>query len=198
MQVSMREKGLLGTAAAVAVLYFACTLLIFPYWDSLSETTEEIELQTKRLTNYRKILLGKDTLEAAFSEVQQQVSDAEKRLLSSASDSLAAAELQGLVKQLAVGQSIPVLRNEALPVKPVSKEYGKLSVRLEVSGPIDRLVALMAGFDASEKTLFVEDARISPTHINAPKQKEVRATLTVSALKVLERPIAPQSKKSSL
>jgi hypothetical protein len=153
-------------------------------------------MQTKRLANYRQILLGKDTVKAALSEAQLQVSGAENGLLNNSSDSLAAAEFQGLVKQLSIAQSLAILRTEALPVKPISGEYGKLSVRLEVSGPIDRFVGLMASFDATEKTMFVEDMRISPTHINVAKKKDLRATLTVSALKRLDRSVTPVVKKS--
>ena len=196
MQISAREKRLLGAGATVAVVYFACTMLIFPYWDRLSESGERIDTQAKRLANYRKILLGHNTVKAALSEAQRQVSDAEKGLLANNSDSLAAAEFQGLVKQLSTVQSLAILRTEALPVKAISREYGKLSVRLEVSGPIDRFVALIASFDASEKTMFVEDMRVSPTHINVPKKKDLRATLTVSALKRLDRSVTPAGKKS--
>jgi len=196
MQISGREKKLLGAGGVVGVLYLACTLVILPFWDRLAQSPEQIEIQTKRLVNYRKILLGQSTVRAALNEAQRQVSEAEKRLLSNSSDSLASAELQGLVKQLSSAQSLPILRTEALPVKAVSRDYGKLSVRLEVAGPIDRLVGLMASFDASEKAMFLEDMRISPTHINVPKKKDVRATLTVSALKRLERPLAARTKKS--
>ena len=196
MQISGREKKLLAAGGIVGVLYLACTLVIFRVWDRLAQSSEQIEIQTKRLVNYRKILLGQNTVKAALGEAQRQVSEAEKRLLNNSSDSLAAAELQGLVKQLSNAQSLPILRTEALPVKAISKEYSKLSVRLEVSGPIDQLVGLMASLDASEKTMFLEDMRISPTHINVPKKKDVRATLTVSALKRQERPLAPLTKKS--
>ena len=139
MQISVREKRLLAAGAIVAVIYFACTLMIFPYWDRLSESGERIDAQTKRIVELRKILLGKNTVKAALSEAQRQLSDAEKGLLGNSSDSLAAAEFQGLVKQFSSAQSLTILRTEALPVKAVSREYGKLSVRLEVSGPIDRL-----------------------------------------------------------
>ena len=196
MQISVREKRLLAAGAIVAMIYFACALMIFPYWDRLSESGERIDAQTKRIANFRKILLGKNTVKAALSEAQRQLSAAENGLLGNSSDSLAAAELQGLVKQLSSAQSLTILRTEALPVKPVSREYGKLSVRLEVSGPIDRFVALMASFDASEKTMFVEEMRVSPTHVNVPKKKDLRATLTVSALKRLDRSVTPAVKKS--
>jgi len=196
MQISVREKRLLSGGAVVVVAYFACTLLIFPYWDKLSESGDRVDMQTKRLANFRKILLGKDTVKAALNEAQRRVSEAEKGLLDNTSDSLAAAEFQGLVKQLSTAQALAILRTEALPVKLISGEYGKLSVRLEVAGPIDRFVGLMASFDAAGKTMFVEDMRVSPTHINVPKKKDLRATLTVSALKRLDRSVTPAGKKS--
>lgn len=196
MQISGREKKVLSAGGVAVVLYLACTFLIFPLWNRLARSSEQIEILTKRLGNYRKILLGQNTVKAALGEAQRHLSEAEKRLLNNSSDSLAAAELQGLLKQLSNAQSLPILRTEALPVKAIGNEYGKLSVRLEVSGPIDRLVGLMASFDSGDKTIFLEDMRISPTHINVPKKKDVRATLTVSALKRLDRSVAPTAKKS--
>ncbi len=191
-----REKLLIVAAGAVAVIYVLGTTLVFPYWDKLSETSENIEVQTKRLVNYRKILRGQDTVKAALEETQRQLSTTEKGLLANKSDSLAAAEFQGLIKQLSTAQSVNVLRTEVLPVKAVSPEYGKLSARLEFSGSIDRVVNLMASFDSGERILFVEEMRISPTQINNPKKKDVRVTMTICALKSLEPVVAPPSKKS--
>jgi len=194
--VSTREKKLLVAGGIAAVLYLFCNSLIFPYWDKLSEAAGSIDIQTKRLLNYQKILLGQDTVKAALNEAQRQVSTAEKGLLTSKTDSLAAAEFQGLVKQLSSAQALNVVRTEALPVKPVSPEYGKVAVRMEVSGSISSLVDFLASLDAGERIICVEEMRISPTHINAPKKKDVRVTMTLSALKNLEPSLALPAKKA--
>jgi hypothetical protein len=44
--------------------------------------------------------------------------------------------------------------------------------------------------------MFVEEMRVSPTHVNVPKKKDLRATLAVSALKRLDRSMTPAAKKS--
>ena len=180
----------------MAMIYLLCTTVVFPYWDKLSEVSGKIEMQTKRLTNYRKILRGQDTVRAALEETQRQLSTAEKGLLANKSDSLASAEFQGLIKQLAMTQGLNLLRTEVLPVKPVSAEYARLSARLEFSGSIDRLVSLMASFDSGERILCVEEMRVSPTQMNNPKKKDVRVTMTVSALKNLAPSVVPAAGKS--
>jgi Tfp pilus assembly protein PilO len=177
------------------MLYVLCTAVVFPYWDKLAETSGNIQMQTKRLTNYRKILRGQDTVRAALEETQRQLSTAEKGLLANRSDSLAAAEFQGLIKQMSIAQGLNLLRTEVLPAKPVSAEYAKLSARLEFSGPIDRLVNLLASFDSGERILCVEEMRISPTQISNPKKKDVRVTMTVSALKNAAPSVSPPAAK---
>lgn len=194
--MSPREKAMITAGAAVAVIYVFFTTVVFPYWDKLSETSEKIEVQSKRLMNYRKILRGQDTVKTALEATQHQLATAEKGLLANKSDSLGAAEFQGLIKQLSVAQSLNMLRTEVLPAKAVSTHYGKLSARLEFSGSIDRLVNFLASFDSGERILFVEEMRISPTQINNPKKKDVRVTMTISALKSLEPSVKAPARKS--
>jgi Tfp pilus assembly protein PilO len=194
IQVSPREKALLLAATAASALYIFCTLLLFPYWDSLTEISGMIDTQAKRVVNYQKILLTQNSVRASLQDARKQVSDAEKGLLVNKSDTLASAEFQGVLRQLSAAQSLNVARTEVLPVKPMDQEYGKLAARLEVSGSLDRFVAFLASLNASERILFVEEMRISPTSFNIPKKKDVRATLTVCALKFLEPTVVPLRK----
>jgi len=186
IQVSPREKALLAAAVAAAAIYVLCTMLLFPYWDALTEASAMIDAQTKRVVNYRKILLTQNRIRTSLQDAREQVSEAEKGLLANKSDTLASAEFQGVLRQLSAAQSLNVVRTEVLPVKPMNQEYGKLAARLEVSGSLDRFVAFLASLNASERILFVEELRISPTSFNIPKKKDVRVTLTVCAMKFLE------------
>src|SRR5688572_22089407 len=100
IQVSPREKTLLAGAVAVSAVYVLCTMLVFPYWDKLAEASESIDPQTKRVLNYKRILLTQNTVKTALQEVRRQVSEAEKGFLVNKSDSLASAEFQGVLRQL--------------------------------------------------------------------------------------------------
>jgi hypothetical protein len=111
----------------------------------------------------------------------------ENGLLKSRADGLATAEIQGLVKDLAVSKGMTFRRTDLLPVKPVSPEYTKVSTRIEVLGAINQLVELLVSFESSPKILFVEEMRVSPLRLGNTKDKQVLATLLVSGLKNIER-----------
>jgi len=181
--VSSREKGLL-VAAGVAVLAYLMMqhyILLFLY--THAATTEKIEILSKRVTQYRRILKGQDSVKSALETVRRQASSMESGLLHSRADALANAEIQGLVKDLAVSKGMTFRRSDLLPVRPVSPEYSKVSTRVEVLGAINQLVDFLVSFESSQRILFVEEMRISPVQMGNPKNKQVLATLMVSGLK---------------
>jgi Tfp pilus assembly protein PilO len=120
----------------------------------------------------------------------------ETGLLTSKSDPLANAEIQGLVKALATSKGMSFQRSDSLPVKGVSPEYSKVSTRVEMTGAINQLVDFLASFETAPKILFVEEMRISPVQMGNPKNKQVHATLMVSALKQMDRSNLPPDKRS--
>jgi Tfp pilus assembly protein PilO len=185
--VSARERWLLTLAAASMVAFVLIQYLILPYWDSLGTASEGIEAQSKRVTQYRRILKGQASVKAALEAVHRETFQMENGLLKSRADGLATAEIQGLVKDLAVSKGMTFRRTDLLPVKPVSPEYTKVSTRIEVLGAINQLVELLVSFESSPKILFVEEMRVSPLRLGNTKDKQVLATLLVSGLKNIER-----------
>jgi Tfp pilus assembly protein PilO len=185
--VSARERWLLTLAAASIVAFVLIQYLVLPYWDSLGTASEGIEAQSKRVTQYRRILKGQASVKAALEAVHRETFQMENGLLKSRADGLATAEIQGLVKDLAVSKGMTFRRTDLLPVKPVSPEYTKVSTRIEVLGAINQLVELLVSFESSPKILFVEEMRVSPLRLGNTKDKQVLATLLVSGLKNIER-----------
>jgi Tfp pilus assembly protein PilO len=181
--VSPREKWFL-TAAGIAVLtYLLVQQYLLPYWDSLGTISERIEIQSKRVTQYRRILKGQDSVKAALETVRRQASLLEGGLLNSRADALANAEIQGIVKELAVSKGMTFRRSDLLPVKPISPEYSKVSTRVEVQGAINQLVDFLVSIEGDQRILFAEEMRISPAQMGNQKNKQIVATLMVSALK---------------
>jgi Tfp pilus assembly protein PilO len=168
---------------------------VLPYWDSLGTASGKIEAQSKRVTQYRRVLQGQASVRAALEVVQGQVSQAESGLLKSRTDALANAEIQGIVKDLAVSKGMTFRRTDLLPVKVVSPEYTKVSTRIEVLGAINQLVDLLVSFESGPKILFVEEMRISPLRLGSAKDKQVLATLMVSGLKNTDKNATDGSRK---
>ena len=184
----------MGGAIAAALIYLLGQYYVFPSWDALKEASGRIDIQSKRVLNYRKILRGQETVKAVLDSARQQTSSIEAGLLTSRSDSLANAEIQGLIKELAGAQGLNLRRSDVLPVKRVSPEYGKVSTRVELMGSIDQLLNFLVNFQSAVKILFIEEMRISAVQIGNPKEKQIVATLLISALKFVE-PASPASNK---
>jgi Tfp pilus assembly protein PilO len=136
--------------------------------------------------NYRRILLGTDSVRAALEAAQKQTAIMESGLLSGRTDALASAELQGLVKEMALGKGLSLRRSDSAPSKAVSSEYGKVSIRVEVQGNIDQLVGLLATMETSPRILFLEEIRVTPISYGNPKNKQINSTQTISAMKYLD------------
>jgi len=185
-RLSSREKLLIGAAGTVAVFVGLMWTVVLPFWDSISQSSGSIDLQAKRVTNYRRILWGQTSVKAALESAQKQMTAWEARLLVNKTDSLAIAEIQGLAKDLVLAQKMSFRRSDLLPAKMVSTEYTKVSARIEIMGTMDQFVNLLLSFETGPRILFVEESRVSPVQIMNPRNKQVLVTLTVSALKSVD------------
>jgi Tfp pilus assembly protein PilO len=195
VRFSKRERQLVAAAGVTVLLFAAMEYSVLPYWDSLAESSEKIEIQSKRVTSYRRVLGGKDSVKAALATAQKEHANIEESLLGSKTDALANAEIQGLVKELATSKGMSPRRSDVLSVKIVSPEYTKVSTRIEITGTIDQFVALLAAFETAAKILFVEELKINPVQVGNPKNKQIMATLMVSALKLSDRNGSPTNRE---
>ncbi|MSO23515.1 MAG: hypothetical protein EXQ58_09745, partial [Acidobacteria bacterium] len=98
LRISNREKWLVLAAVAAVVTFYLADSYLLPYWDSLGQTSEKIQIDAKRVTSYRRLLHGQDSVKAALEAAKQQAVSIERGLLENESDALATAEMQGLVK----------------------------------------------------------------------------------------------------
>jgi Tfp pilus assembly protein PilO len=183
LRLSKREKGLVAGAVAAVLFFFLADAYLLPYWDSLGETAEKIEIDSKRVASYRRILHGQDSVKAAFEAVKQQTASIEKGLLENRSDSLATAEMQGLIKELVLSKGLTLGRSDLQPVKSLSTDYSRVSTRVDLAGSIDQLVNLLASIETGEKILSVDEVRLVPAAPGNPKNKNVLISLVISALK---------------
>ena len=193
VRLSKREKQLVAAAGVTILLFGAMEYSVLPYWDSLAESSEKIEIQSNRVASYRRVLGGKDSVKAALATAQKEHANIEESLLGSKTDALANAEIQGLVRELATSKGMSPHRSDVLPVKIVSLEYTKVSTRIEITGTIEQFVALLAAFETAAKILFVEELKINPVQMGNPKNKQDMATLMVSALKLSDKNGSPSN-----
>lgn len=182
-RLSRREKTLLAWGGLAVALYLLLVLLLLPFWDSLDDTRANADFQARRVRNYQRMLQQKDRVQFERDHLRRRAELLEQGLLDSPGDALAGAEIQGLVRDIAAVQGLTVRNSDLLPVEEISPRYSKVSTRISLSGGIHRWVDFVAAMGSGPKILFVEDLRISPVRPNDPKNKDIRVTLAVSALK---------------
>ena len=107
-------------------------------------------------------------------------------MLDSAGDALAGAEIQGLVKDIAAAHGLTIQNSNLEPVEKISPQYSKVSTRVGLQGGIHQFVDFMAAMGSDPKILFVEELRIAPVRVNVAKEKDIRVTLAISAMKQAE------------
>ena len=180
---SRREKTLLVWGGLAVALYLLLDLLLLPFWDSLADTRADAEFQARRVRNYEKMLQQKDRVQFERGHLRRRTELLEQGLLDSPGDALAGAEIQGLVRDIAAVEGLTVRNSDLLPAEEISPRYSKVSTRISLSGGIQQWVDFVAAMGRAPKILFVEDLRISPVRPNDPKNKDIRVTLAVSALK---------------
>ena len=186
IRLSPRERRLLRWTAAAVALYLLLDLAVLPYWDSVDETRSRAEIQARRVRNYHRILQRQGQVQAELEALRRRTRSLEEGLLESAGDALAGAEIQGLVKDIAAAQGLAIRNSGLLPVEKISPQYSKVSARVGFQGGIHQFVDFMAAMGSDPRILFVEDLRIAPLRANLPKEKDIRVTLAVSALKRAE------------
>ena len=180
---SRREKTLLVWGGLAVVLYLLVDLLLLPFWDTLADTRANAEFQARRVRNYRQMLQRQDRTRSELDRLRRRTQALEQGLLDSPGDALAGAEIQGLVRDIAAAQGLTIRNSDLLPVEEISPRYSKVSTRISLSGGIHQWVDFVDAMGTGPKILFVEDLRISPVRPNDPKNKDIRVTLAVSALK---------------
>ena len=185
-RLSGRERTLLVWGGLALALYLLLDLAVLPYWDSLGETRANAEFQARRVRNYRRMLQRQDRTRSELDQLQRRTQSLEQGLLDSPGDALAGAEIQGLVRDIAAAQGLTIRNSALAPVEPLGPHYSKVSTRINLSGGIHQWVDFVAAMGSGSRILFVEDLRIVPVRANDPKNKDIRVTLSVAALKRAE------------
>jgi Tfp pilus assembly protein PilO len=186
LALTPRDRRLLLWGGLAVILYILMDGILLPYYDSLSDASEKIEVNSRRVANYRKILGGQSSFQSAVEATTSELRAAEAGLLTNTADALASAEIQGLVKNLILSKGMTFRRSDSLPVRPVSPEYQKVATRVEFAGNIDQFVGLAGDLLSGPQVLFMEEMKIQPAAMANLKNKSINFNLTISGLKRAE------------
>lgn len=165
----------LAAGAAAVALFFVVRFGLFPLLDRWpGGSIEEKELALRRSQH---LVANAGTELASLGAVQERVTTLEAGLLESPSSSLANAEWQRLVRELADSKSLELGSTEFLRVQQVSPNYGLVVGRVTLRCRLDQLVDFLAALATAPRIFSVTRLRLAPIPGDAGKRISVEIML---------------------
>lgn len=182
MRISEREKRYLLVTVILALLILFYKLIFVPFVTSEREISEELIAKEKLLDKYRGFLKEKGQVEERLKVLRGTLKSLEPRLFPGKTTSLAAAELQNLLKILSTNNKIDIKSTKVLNTEKVER-YEKIPVQIIAESYVAHLVDFLYAAENHDKILVIPELNIDITNYRYPDK--VRATLVVAGFRRL-------------
>lgn len=178
IRLSKRERLLVGAAILVAVLVGGYLYLVEPWLAEIRDLQENrIPARERVLAKARARIAQRDAIQRQLAEASRAVDRLTARFLPGATPSLAASELQKLVKELAKESGVEVRSERILPA--VERDaLQEISVEITFSGGIREVVNFLHQLERTTRLLTLHDFKARVISVGQPR--ELLTTLTVS------------------
>jgi hypothetical protein len=192
-KLTRRDRIALMAAAAAIALFLALNFGVLPALGQFAQSAEDVEQKELALRRDQRLLANAGLERINLSAAQDRLNSLEGGLLESPSLSLAHAEWQRRIGQLADSQGIQLGSSEFLRVQSLSPQYALVTGRLQFQCRIDQLVDFLVAAAASPKHLSVTHVTIAVLQGDAQGRVNVQLIMgaAVRALQPEKSPTAP-------
>jgi hypothetical protein len=179
MNISAREKKFLVVGGSIVtmgtILYVSLSLI--PSGAGLSTT---VDFKKRMLLKQKETVIQENEFKTRAEQYRQRLDQNMSLLLPYPNPSIAAAELQRILKEMADQSGVEIIRKDIVQQRDQKAQDNllKVSVRIETNCLPEHLVQLLAAIENYEKYLAVEDLSINSFRIQ--KRYEIRPSITVS------------------
>jgi hypothetical protein len=176
-KLTRRDRIALGVLAAAAVLFILMDFAVLPLLDQVSTKPDTVAQKEAELRRERRLLAEKEFEKAHRAAAQDRVKVLEAGLLGSNSPSLANAEWQRLVGQMADSKGLELGSREFLRVQDLGAGYSLVLGRVQLRCRLDQLVDFLAALAASPKLLSVTGLTVLSNPSDAQGRLSVQLTI---------------------
>jgi type II secretory pathway component PulM len=177
MKITAREKKYLiagGAIVLVVVVFYAVTTLI-PDREKLAV---DVENQKRMLVRYREMIAQEDSLKSRLDKYGERLKKDMDRLLTGDTPSMAGAELQRVLSDIAAQNGVEINRKNARPEQKIQDAVVKVSVQIETNCGPDQLVQFLSAVENYPKFLTIDELSITSYRIQ--KRLEIHPIITVA------------------
>ncbi len=191
------RRALLLLVSALAV-YFFFTEIGFPLYDRLAAAADSALEKEDQLRRYRRAVVRRADYGQLLEEARRRMDEGEGRLIRGDNPSLASAELQVIVEQVAETTGVELGQRNMSPARQKDEFFVEITMAISFECTPGQLVAFLSELRASEKLVAVRSLEVSPLHVvdgvsdGGELMKDVGVNLTVGAV-LASAPSAPSA-----
>ncbi len=176
LRVDNQKKYLLVIASVLLILGLIYRFL--PYFREIVSPGQEIQLKETELVKYRKMVASGISLDETLTALNQSLKDLESGLLTGKTPSLAAAELQGILREVTGKSHAEIRRMKVLkPEEQNQGDYISIPIEFLIHADIRQLKEILYRIAAFPKYLSVRKLRAT---FYRAKGREFRSFITVA------------------
>lgn len=177
MQITGRERKFI-VIGAVAIAVIAVFYFVSGSSPVSQEAALSVEQQRRALLQSREIMAQEPVYRARTEQYRQRLQQLRATFLAGDNASIAGAELQRVLKDLADQSGVDVVRRTIRGEQKLQNGIVRVSVNIETNCQPDQLIKFLAAIENHDKRLSVDELQINSFRIQ--KRYEMRPILTVS------------------
>jgi len=176
---SKRERYFVLAALGCVIIFLGVRLVVRPFLVSQNNLREEIPVKIKQLAKYRQVIASKPQIARSLKLVQKFSKINYQKLLSGDTPPVAAANLQDILKTLAVKNNISLKSEKVLDTRALNF-FTQIPVQIEFITTITSFTDFLYDIENHEKALIVPSLNISAAGYRDPK--DIRVSIVVAGL----------------
>ena len=179
MKITARDRKFLIAGGIVVVLVAVFYLWSTPL-ESPGELAKEVEFKKRMLVRERETISQESNYVARLDQYRKRLDQDKGRLLTGSTPSLAGAELQSILSDLAAQTGVEITRKTAQNEQKVQDNLIKVSANIDTPNcTLDQLVAFLAAIENHPKFLTVDSLTIISLRLQ--NKFQIRPNITVAA-----------------
>ena len=160
-KLSRRDRIALGIGVGAAALFILLNFGVFPLFERLETSPEVVQQREVELRRDKRLLAEAKLEETHLHAAGDRLNGLEAGLLESSSPSLANAEWQHLVGQLADSKGIELGSSEFLRTQELDAGYSLVTGRVQFRCRLDQLVDFLVALAGFPRLLSVTSLTVS-------------------------------------
>jgi hypothetical protein len=190
-KLGRRDRIALGVGVGAAALFILLNFGVFPLFEHLGASPEVVQQQEVELRRDKRLLAEAELEKTHLSTAGDRLRGIEAGLLESPSPSLANAEWQHLVGQLADSKGIQLGSSEFLRIQELGAGYSLVTGRVQLRCRLDQLVDFLVALATSPKLLSVTGLSVSA--LQGDPQGTLNVQMTIGAATRTVKPVRDEA-----